>query len=654
MTRPLLSAVCSISSRFSLLAIGWLGLGFFSFADQPVGEVPASLREELELSPFYQKHLDLEGLPILGSSKVSAYALKEAEWIIRQITAAHPGILKTLGQSGARVVVMAHHEYTTDIPEQAGLEPKEFWDKRARGLGGKISSCGEENLLGFPGDPYSTENILIHEFSHTIHSHGLADLIPDFDARLQNAYDNARKAGLWKGTYAATNAAEYWAEAAQSWFDNNRKNDELHNDIDTREKLKAYDPEVAKLCREVFGDGEWRYQKPEDRPASQREHLIGYDATKAPTFTWRVADESAKDSKEIRSVDLRELLRRDVEIAPFEATQLSPEWVGTLQEEGRSAKDMRINRIGAVQGEGGGAIVWIARMEANGGYIVSERAEFRPTLPATSEIKKAGNLAELQGLLGHHRPGLGGEQDGELLRSTAAWTCFTSSEDGNLRWIGVFAHISGREADWSKSELVKINKLSVTEGALRPADATSEEDRKRYLSIDEIRNREEMERAAAREKIPEPLRSLVAAKEAPEDSSLDIYGAALARIRQNPDPRLFQQLAALDRSRIGHSFLKDIFRGVPSHPPIWPDEGRKAALRHAVDALSQIRAADKLQQDVLALLWECNTHHLQIREPEIDLTVTKNGGYTETRWGVKPENLPEAIAAIVDWFHQRL
>jgi hypothetical protein len=294
MIRPVLIAVPGLSARLSLLAIGWLGLGLLTMADQPAGDVPARLREKLELSPFYQKHVDLEELPILGSSKISDYALKEAKWIIRQMTAAHPGILKTLGRSGVRVVVMAHNEYTTDVPEQARLEPKDFWDKRARGLGGQISSCGEENLLGFPGDPYSTENILIHEFSHTIHSHGLADLNPDFETRLKKAYDNARKAGLWEGTYAATNAAEYWAEAAQSWFDNNRKNDELHNDIDTREKLKAYDPGVAELCREVFGDREWRYQKPKDRPASQREHLAGYDATKAPTFTWRPEKESPR------------------------------------------------------------------------------------------------------------------------------------------------------------------------------------------------------------------------------------------------------------------------------------------------------------------------------------------------------------------------
>ena len=41
------------------------------------------------------------------------------------------------------------------------------------GLGGSqtdpVCSCGEENLLAFPGDPYAAECILIHEFAHNIH-----------------------------------------------------------------------------------------------------------------------------------------------------------------------------------------------------------------------------------------------------------------------------------------------------------------------------------------------------------------------------------------------------------------------------------------------------------------------------------------------------
>jgi hypothetical protein len=91
------------------------------------------------------------------------------------------------------------------------------------------------------------------------------------------------KAGLWKATYASTNHHEYFAEGVQSWFDNNRSNDNEHNDIDTRAKLEAYDPGLASLCREVFGDTEFKYTKPATRLTG---HLAGYEPAQAPTFHW--------------------------------------------------------------------------------------------------------------------------------------------------------------------------------------------------------------------------------------------------------------------------------------------------------------------------------------------------------------------------------
>jgi peptidyl-prolyl cis-trans isomerase A (cyclophilin A) len=154
-------------------------------------------------------------------------------------------------------------------------------------LGGSPVSCGEENLLAFPGDPYATENLLIHEFAHAVHGFGLRAMDATFDQRLRAAYDAAIKAGLWKGTYAGQNPGEYWAEAVQDWFDNNRQNDSLHNHVNTRAELKDYDPALAALCQEVFGDRPWRYQKPMARPAGERQHLAGFDPASAPRFRWR-------------------------------------------------------------------------------------------------------------------------------------------------------------------------------------------------------------------------------------------------------------------------------------------------------------------------------------------------------------------------------
>jgi cyclophilin family peptidyl-prolyl cis-trans isomerase len=190
-----------------------------------------------------------------------------------------------------RLAVMAWNEFTTDIPEHHDLTPAVYWDRRARGLGATSArpavSCAEENLLCHPGDPYATENICIHEFAHAIHGMGLKSVDPTFESRLREAYAAAKTKGLWKGTYAGTNPSEYWAEAVQDWFDNNRHDDALHNHVHTRAMLKEYDPQAARLCAEVFGEVAWRYQKPMEREPGERSHLAGYDPRQAPRFRWR-------------------------------------------------------------------------------------------------------------------------------------------------------------------------------------------------------------------------------------------------------------------------------------------------------------------------------------------------------------------------------
>src|SRR5262249_60284985 len=95
------------------------------------------------------------------------------------------------------------------------------------------------------------------------------------------------KRSLWKGTYSAVNAGEYWAESVQDWFDAGCSKDALHNEVHTRAQLKVYDPGIAKLCAEVFGDGDWRYQKPSAREPLDRAHLIGLDFTRTQRFHWR-------------------------------------------------------------------------------------------------------------------------------------------------------------------------------------------------------------------------------------------------------------------------------------------------------------------------------------------------------------------------------
>ena len=261
-------------------------------------EVPVQAFRVGGVPAFYTQRVEAHGFPIVGSAKVNPYALKEAAYLVDLMLAKRPDVRDAMIKSGSRMCVLAWNEFTTDQPEFAllgeekmpgfpGLPGKDFWDARARGLGGSatdpLCSCAEENLLGYPDDPYAAECIVIHEFAHNIHLRGMNNVDPTFDARLKATCDAAMKAGLWKGKYAATNHYEYFAEGVQSWFDNNRVNDHDHNHVHLRSQLIEYDPGLAAMCREVFGDTELRYTKPATRLTG---HLAGYDPTKAPTFVW--------------------------------------------------------------------------------------------------------------------------------------------------------------------------------------------------------------------------------------------------------------------------------------------------------------------------------------------------------------------------------
>jgi len=249
----------------------------------PVTAPPAALG----LAPFYKKYVSAGGLPIVASGAVDDHALLEVAYLANLMLAKRPDVRTAMIANGSRVIIMGRAEFTTDIPEYAHMKPKEYWDARARGLGGSetdpVCSCAEENTLAFPGDPYAAENIFIHEFAHNIHLRGMLKLDPTFDKRLKETYQAAMAKGLWKGKYAATNHHEYFAEGVQSWFDDNRVNDHDHNHVHLRSQLIEYDPGLAAMCREVFGDTELKYTKPTTRLTG---HMAGYDPSKAPTFTW--------------------------------------------------------------------------------------------------------------------------------------------------------------------------------------------------------------------------------------------------------------------------------------------------------------------------------------------------------------------------------
>ena len=225
----------------------------------PIVTTPAA---SLRLDHFYKKYLDANGIAITASWRVPDSAMVQAWKIVTFMTGNLPkNVLDAMVKVHTRVTVMARYEGTTDVPEHAHLAADTTlnWDVRTRGLGGDmempLTTCAEENLLAYQIDKYHAEDILIHEFAHSIHLIGIVQVDTTFNQKLEKLLNLAVSKGKYANTYAKTDIAEYWAEGVQDWFNINAeapKPDGKHNRLNTRKELKKYDPDLYLLIGQYF------------------------------------------------------------------------------------------------------------------------------------------------------------------------------------------------------------------------------------------------------------------------------------------------------------------------------------------------------------------------------------------------------------------
>lgn len=236
----------------------------------------------LHLNPFYKKYLDADGIPVVSSLEVSDEALITAKRIILNMLEKRQDIRDTFIKHKFKFAIIAYTESTTDLPEYRhlvkppkkyfdvyttdrkfyemvkDLSHREYWDLRARGLGGTlrhpICSVGEENLFVPQWGRYQHENILVHEFGHGIHAVIRVCDYPLYQ-EIEKAYRQAVGKGLWKGTYAGNNSEEYFAIGSQCWFNCSRDKStgsHIHNEINLRKELKTYDPALYNIMNKIY------------------------------------------------------------------------------------------------------------------------------------------------------------------------------------------------------------------------------------------------------------------------------------------------------------------------------------------------------------------------------------------------------------------
>ena len=226
---------------------------------------------------FYAQRLDASGIPVIASARAPDAALAAARDIVTDMLRHRPDLARWLAGAGYRVAVMAPDETTTDLPEQrhwtrpvpddprltrcerkhyatriGTLTDRQYWDARARGMSGPLTSAGAENILALPGDRYRGENILVHEFAHDVLAAIRAIDAPLY-ARVERAYADALRSGRWQGEYASTTIDEYWAVGTQFHFNSGRLAAFDTVRVLSHRDLARYDPALAKLLRAAYG-----------------------------------------------------------------------------------------------------------------------------------------------------------------------------------------------------------------------------------------------------------------------------------------------------------------------------------------------------------------------------------------------------------------
>ncbi|WIA41482.1 hypothetical protein OEZ86_008858 [Tetradesmus obliquus] len=141
----------------------------------------------------------------------------------------------------------------TDIPEQSVWKGTAIGAKDYAGVGGTaylpVTVCDSRNVLETADDPYWFESILVHEFAHHIHAVALSGCE---QAAVDGAYASALAAGSYsRGIYMMSTVYEYFACAAEGWFQGTCR-DDVNDGIISRPRLLVRDPTLFSLFSFIF------------------------------------------------------------------------------------------------------------------------------------------------------------------------------------------------------------------------------------------------------------------------------------------------------------------------------------------------------------------------------------------------------------------
>jgi len=130
---------------------------------KPASAYPAIEPIDPPENGFFTKVLSFHGILIKAPAVVVDEALYRAYDRMAVETARIPMAVSNIGAAGGELHIIGRDQVTTDLPEWRQDKHVPLYeptyngatrDRRTRGMGGLITSCGEENLLGLPDDRY--------------------------------------------------------------------------------------------------------------------------------------------------------------------------------------------------------------------------------------------------------------------------------------------------------------------------------------------------------------------------------------------------------------------------------------------------------------------------------------------------------------------
>lgn len=218
-----------------------------------------------ERESFYKKFKNSSGILIKGSIRVEDRSLSIASKTIERMLSKRGDIKNKLFKNYAEVAVIAKNETYCDLPEAFDLKNKKTFDGRdfckicggGGVIGRPITAICEDNLLKTEKDPYyGKEDILTHEFAHTIHILGMSDIDKK---KVSTLYKAAKESGKFnknrhaEAAYMMANEEEFFACLSAVWFNvQNPQSASLSPKLKSREAIRLNLPDMYSFLESIY------------------------------------------------------------------------------------------------------------------------------------------------------------------------------------------------------------------------------------------------------------------------------------------------------------------------------------------------------------------------------------------------------------------